>query len=83
MRAPPVKLVKLLAVNFVRIVFFFPLSKPGVMFGDIPRKINYKQWLIFFCFLSLKAIKDQWNRERADLLKLPKGRASFRITLLA
>lgn len=41
MRAPPVKLVKLLAVNLVKIVFFSPLSKPSVMFGHIPRKINY------------------------------------------
>lgn len=83
MRAPTVKLVKLLAVNLVRIVIFFsPLSKPSIMFEHITRKINSKQWLIFFCFLSLKAIKDQWNRERADLLKFPKGKASFRITLL-
>lgn len=52
------------------------------MFGHIPRKINYKQQLIFLCFLSLKTIKVQWNRERADLLKFPKGRASFRITNL-
>lgn len=83
MRAPPVKLFKLFVVNWVRIVFFFsPLSKSSKVFGHIPRKINYKQQLIFLCFLSLKAIKIQWNWERVDLLKFPKGRASFRITLL-
>lgn len=82
MRAPPVKLFKLLAVNWVRIVCFFPFSKPSVTFGHIPRKLNYKRRLIFPCFLSLKAIKGQWNRETANLLKFPKGRASFRITLV-
>lgn len=45
--------------------------------------MDYKQWLIFLGFLSLKAIKDYWNMERTDLLKFLKGKASFRIALPA
>lgn len=46
--------------------FFPPLAKPNVMFDYILRTLNYKQWLIFLSFLSLKAIKDQWDGESTD-----------------